>query len=106
MQKRTKALAIAKEVKQAVAERDSFNGWPCCIICGSPEGLPEAHYIPRSQGGLGIEENIVTLCRPCHGDFDQSDKRADIKAQLRQYLQEIYPEWDESKLYYRKDHIS
>ena len=102
MNRRTKALQIPRHVKETVAERDSFDGWPCCIRCGSPEGSPEAHYIPRSRGGLGIEENIVTLCRKCHGEFDQSDRREEIKGQLRQYLQEHYPDWDESKLIYRR----
>lgn len=102
MHKRTKALGIDKEVKYRVAERDSIDDWPCCILCGSPQGLPEAHYIPRSQGGLGIEENIVTLCRPCHNRYDQTEERADIKAQIREYLQSKYEDWDESNLYYRK----
>lgn len=103
LNKRTRALQIPRHVKEAVAERDSWDGWPCCIICGSPEGLPEAHYIPRSQGGLGIEENIVTLCRRCHGLYDQSEERANLKAQIREYLQFQYEDWDENKLYYRRD---
>lgn len=102
MNERTKALQISREVKYKVAERDSIDGWPCCVLCGSPEGLPEAHYIPRSRGGLGIEENILTLCRPCHNRFDQTSERADIRVQLREYLQDKYPDWDESKLYYRR----
>lgn len=31
-------------------------------MCGSSYAMPNAHYIARAQGGLGIEENIVTLC--------------------------------------------
>ena len=68
--RRTKALEIPQKVKRIVFERD--NGQ--CILCGAP-GLPEAHFIPRSKGGLGIEQNIVTLCRECHRRFDQSDDR-------------------------------
>jgi hypothetical protein len=52
--------------------------------------------------GLGIEENIVTLCMPCHCDYDNSPKRPFIKAQIRRYLQLRYPDWDERKLVYRK----
>ena len=33
---RTKALSISREVKKAVAERDSCDGYPCCIWCGKP----------------------------------------------------------------------
>ena len=96
--RRTKALEIPRKVKRIVFERDNER----CIMCGSI-GLPEAHFIPRSKGGLGIEENIVTLCRDCHRRFDQTTDRPYIKLFLRSYLMSKYPEWDENKLYYRKD---
>ena len=66
MNERTKACAISKATKDAVYKRDRGQ----CVLCGKP-GLPEAHYIPRSKGGLGIEQNIVTLCRPCHDLMDK-----------------------------------
>lgn len=103
--KRAKACAISAKVKQAVRDRDSIDGWPCCIICGSPDGLPEAHYISRASGGLGIEENIVTLCRRCHDRYDNSKSRDEheaIKEIIRNYLKWHYPDWDEEKLIYRK----
>ena len=102
MTERTKALAISPAVKKVVAERDSLDGQTCCIICGSPDGLPEAHYVPRSQGGLGIEENIVTLCRECHRAYDQSPRRKEIGEELRIYLKWKYPDWDEGELTYRR----
>lgn len=96
--KRTKALEISPAVKRHVYERD--NG--CCVLCGSPNGLPNAHYIGRAQGGLGVEKNIVTLCPACHREYDQSAERKGIRAELREYLQSCYPEWDENDLIYRK----
>ena len=103
----TRARSIPKAVKLRVAERDSIDGWPCCINCGrpSPDGGTEwsnAHYISRAQGGLGIEENILTLCPNCHHDFDQTTKREEMRAFFREYLMERYPGWDESKLIYQK----
>lgn len=100
--KRAKACAIPTRVKKRVAERDSVDGWPCCVLCGSNRALPEAHFIPRSQGGLGIEENILTLCRPCHYEFDNGDAetRARLKERARIYLRSKYPEWDEEALVY------
>ena len=100
MHKRTKALAISRKVKTAVFERD--NG--CCIWCGRP-GLPEAHYIPRSRGGLGVEENILTLCRLHHNEYDRSTREQweCMGDYFRKYLKEKYPAWDESKLIYRKE---
>lgn len=99
--KRAKALAIPKAVKDKVWERDGHR----CVNCGSIYAFPEAHYIPRSRGGLGIEQNIVTLCRLCHDAFDNgtATMRHDIGCRIREYLQAIYPDWDESKLIYRKD---
>ena len=98
MHKRTKALAISKAVKAAVYARDGG----CCVLCGSPRGLPCCHYLSRAQGGLGIEENIVTLCDNCHREYDQGYHRQEIRAELREYLKKQYPDWDESKLVYDK----
>lgn len=101
MNKRTKALQIPKAVKESVALRDSIDGYPCCVICGGP-GNPDAHFIPRSKGGLGIEENIVTLCLICHKKYDQTDARKYIKPLLREHLIGIYPNWQEENLYYKR----
>lgn len=96
--KRSKACDISPKVKQAVWERDG----KYCVNCGSPEAMPNAHYIPRSQGGLGIEENVITLCCNCHTLYDQSSQRSEIRSKLKNYLKLLYPDWDESKLTYRK----
>ena len=104
----TRARSIPKAVKLRVADRDSIDGWPCCINCGrpSPDGGIEwsnAHYIARAQNGLGTtEENILTLCPDCHHDFDQTPKREEMRAFFREYLMERYPGWDERKLIYQK----
>lgn len=95
--KRTKALEIPPKVKQKVLERDE-----ACIWCGR-QGQPNAHFIARSQGGLGIEENILTLCFDCHRRYDQTDERAKMREYFKNYLQEQYPGWDKTKLYYKKD---
>ena len=68
--KRTKACEISKKTKLIVYERDGG----CCIFCGKI-GLPEAHVIPRSHGGLGCPENIITVCRSCHDKLDNSTER-------------------------------
>lgn len=97
MNKRTKALQIPQRVKYTVYDRDGGR----CIMCGAP-GDPVAHYISRAQGGLGIEQNIVTLCCRCHREYDQGPHRRVIKSQLADYLRSRYPGWDETKLTYRK----
>ena len=72
------------------------------MYCGSPLAAPVAHYIARSHGGLGIEENILSLCQNCHRKYDQSTKRNEMGVFFRDYLQSKYPEWDETKLIYRR----
>ena len=94
--KRTKALEIPAKVKQKVLARDEW-----CVWCGRP-GQPNAHYIARSQGGLGIEENILTLCSGCHRRYDQTTDRPKMRAFFREYLKGKYPDWDETKLIYKK----
>ena len=96
--KRTKALEIPRKVKETVCERDSG----LCVMCGKV-GIPNAHYIARSQGGLGIEENIITLCFDCHRKYDQSINRNWMREHFREYLQSKYPDWDEEKLIYKKE---
>ena len=97
--KRTKALQISPKVKAAVWERDKG----CCVFCGSPYAAPVAHFIARSHGGLGIEENILSLCQNCHRKYDQSTKRNEMRVFFRDYLQSKYPEWDETNLIYRRN---
>lgn len=98
MHKQTKACDISKAVKDVVWERDGH----CCVVCGSSAAMPNAHYIARSHGGLGIPENIVTLCADCHRAYDQSTAHERYKTVIRRYLKSKYPEWDESKLVYHK----
>ena len=95
--KETKATSIPNMVKDKVKARDGGR----CIVCGSP-GLPNAHYIRRSQGGLGIEENIVTLCPKCHHDFDNGFRREEIGGIVRKYLERKYPDFPDRNRVYNK----
>lgn len=97
--KRAKACAISTKTKKIIYERDDG----LCVFC-KRVGLPEAHYIPRSKGGLGIEQNVVTLCRACHTRFDQGsiDDRKLIGEKIREHLKEHYPDWNEEDLVYKK----
>lgn len=97
--KRAKALDITQTVKWRVARRDNF----ICIICKSPYGRPNAHYISRAHGGLGIERNIVTLCIDCHHKYDQTTYRPQYKEYIKNYLSRIYKDWNEEDLVYKKN---
>jgi 5-methylcytosine-specific restriction endonuclease McrA len=95
LKKLTKATDITSRVKSAVWERDGHK----CIVCGNTCAAPSAHYIRRSHGGLGIPENVVTLCMDCHREFDEGGIHGD---NIKRYLQRLYPDWDEKNLVYRK----
>lgn len=101
--KRTKALAIPSKVKEVVYERDKHK----CVLCKKYVDVSNAccHFIARSQGGLGIEQNIITLCNECHRDFDNSERRKEYKRIIRWYLKKKYENWNEKELTYNKWNI-
>lgn len=88
MHKRTRACQIPKKVKEKVWERDNHH----CIGCGRwvPVECACAHFIARSHGGLGIEENVLTLCPLCHAEFDQSARRRELQEIYGEYLKTRY----------------
>lgn len=94
---RSKACDIPPAVKKAVWERDHHR----CVLCLSPNGIPNAHFIPRSQGGLGVERNILTLCPNCHRAYDQTTQRKYLQVELRAYLQDKYKDWNEDELIFK-----
>lgn len=104
--KRSKATDIPMSVKKKVWERDEG----CCVVCGNSYNvMPNAHYISRQHGGLGIEQNVVTLCteltpNKCHRryDFGTKEEHEKIKRIIRDYLKSMYPDWREEDLVYRK----
>lgn len=99
--KRSKATDISQKVKKIVWERDGER----CILCGSHEAMPNAHYISRSEGGLGIEQNVVTLCLNCHRKVDQTVKRKELLKEIWKYLSNQYPGLNEKDLIYKKGEI-
>ena len=97
--KRSKATDIPKKVKEAVFKRD---GGMCVNKCGRP-GIPNAHYIRRSQNGLGIEQNIFTACPDCHREQDNGLNSKEYDAFAEKYLKSIYKGcWTKDKLIFRK----
>lgn len=97
MHERTKASKIPRSVKETVYERDGGK----CILCGRTVTVDNSccHFISRARLGLGIEENILTLCHECHYKLDNGEVGRD---RLKEYLISKYPGWDEKKLAYTK----
>lgn len=110
MSKRSKACEFSKMARWEIYERD---GGQCifCQLLGRPEGKDTRlngimHYIPRSQGGLGIPENGALGCNYHHFMLDNgSDSvlRESMKDAFREYLMAHYKGWNEKELIYGKD---
>lgn len=79
---------IPKKIRDEVLERDSFDGCPCCIYCGSPFSLNLHHYKRRSMGGKDEVKNIVALCFNCHRALHDGNK--EIEEFVGDYLRSNY----------------
>lgn len=99
--KRSKACQISMKTKQIVWERDSER----CIFCGRwvPVHFANAHFIKRSQGGLGIPENIFTACSDCHWEEDLGVHQQIYRGTAEDYLRNYYgSSWNRESLIYKK----
>ena len=77
------------KVKQTVWARDKGR----CIVCWSPNAFPNAHvFVRRSHGGLGVVENVVTLCLECHRKFDQGKNKENeiVSETIFRYMNNLY----------------
>lgn len=98
MRRETRFTAVQPQTWKRVYERDNHR----CVLCGKSGVLQASHFVPRSHGGLGREKNLIMLCADCHRRYDQTDERDEIRSELREYLQGLYPDWDENELTYKK----
>lgn len=94
--KRSNACDITREVKRIVYNRDGGR----CIFCGSVNAAPVCYIIPRSSGGLGVEQNIVTGCYECHNRLDNSTRRPEMLHYAVDYLKHFYPDWKRENYIY------
>lgn len=105
--KRTKATDISMAVKKKVFKRDEGK----CVICGNMVNvMPNSHYIRRSHGGLGIEENIFTACtnftqNKCHERWDNYKCTDEEIEKVKNHFRLHYPNWDNMQLTYKKSNL-
>ena len=94
----TKQTGINPRMRERVMERDGYQ----CVLCWDTYGLQCAHVVPRSRGGKGIETNLVTLCCRCHDKMDHTMERGEMLEQVKDYLRDMYPGWNEKTQIYSK----
>lgn len=102
MSKRRRATDITQKVRKDVHARDKLR----CVACGRNYNLQIAHvYLPRSRGGLGVVENLATLCINCHIDYDngRDEKREIVKKKLFAYMERHYGKPNLNDLKYKKE---
>lgn len=93
---------ISPEVRAVVYKRDSWEETPCCVFCGRP--YPEVHhYVERSRGGMGVEQNLICLCPSCHRKLHNGDRN--IKVFCKAYLEDKYEGWEENAQIVQKGEI-
>lgn len=109
--KQAKAREFTAKARERIKARDKNT----CIFCArnynmenaTPAGLymkSIMHYIPRSQNGLGIEENGALGCQYHHEMMDNGNmnRRKEMLGIFREYLSRHYSDWNEDKLVYSK----
>lgn len=81
---------LYKKTRPQAVERDSIDGYPCCVICGAP--ATEVHHIlPRGRGGTsGTSElnNLACLCRYCHENLAHGVFAKETKRKLETIIKE------------------
>ena len=110
MQKRARKAEFDTKTRRIIEERD--NG---CIFCQMRYRMEKAewldlntfsimHYIPRSAGGLGIQENGAVGCQWHHDMLDNGNggHREEMLELFEEYLQSVCDDWDKDKLKYNK----
>ena len=48
-----------------------------CAVCGD-SNIEYHHWLPISEGGLDVEDNILSLCPKHHGEVHSMRRRSDI----------------------------
>lgn len=110
MSKRSKACEFSKSARDVIKNRDGG-----CIFCQMGYHMPNKenydlkifgimHYIPRSSGGLGVEQNGAIGCQYHHSMLDNGKEglRPEMLEMFKEYLKARYAGWDEKKLRYSK----
>lgn len=109
--KRTKACDISANVSKEVRKRDEG-----CIFCQMGYRMPPEdefittmgqlqimHFVPRSQGGLGIPQNLACGCAWHHMLLDNGkDTRADMLSKFEEYLKARYKGWNKEMVVFNK----
>jgi len=94
--KRSLATKITIDVRMDVKVRDNGK----CTICGTMENIQIHHFVPRSLGGMGITNNLISLCQFHHKQLH--DGNGYILEHVKQYMKDLYPNVNNNERKYNK----
>ena len=86
---------LYKITRPQAIERDSIDGYPCCVICEAPAS--EVHHIlPRGRGGTSQLNNLACLCRYCHENLAHGVFAKGTKLKLETIIGERMKRYEEN----------
>lgn len=113
--KLTRHLEFTAKDRKAIHKRDNET----CVFCAAGYEPPEdpaycrtalqiMHIVPRSQLGMGVEQNGVLGCVWHHQMLDNGnlDNRKEMIRMLEKRMRRMYPGWTREKVTYRKDSVN
>lgn len=109
--KLTRRLEFTAKARKAIHKRDQ----EACVFCAAGYEPPEdpaysrtalqvMHIVPRSQLGMGVEQNGALGCVWHHQMMDNGNRenREEMLAMLEERMRQIYPGWTRESVTYRK----
>lgn len=104
-------LRFDKETAEKIVQRD-YGECLFCRIAYHMESTTKLgyaiqdimHFIPKSHGGLGVEQNGVLGCRYHHDLLDNGNKglRTEMLQIMEEHLKSCYTGWSREGLTYKK----
>lgn len=111
MKKMTRRMEFTAKARKAIHNRDRET----CVFCTAGYGMPMdltycqtglqiMHIVPRSQLGMGVEENGALGCIWHHNMLDNGNlgRRKEMLGLLEQKMRSEYPGWSRERVTYRK----
>lgn len=109
--KAARRMEFSARARKEIHKRDRET----CIFCAEGyempvdpsycrTGLQIMHIVPRSQLGMGVEQNGALGCVWHHSMMDNGNRgrRREMEDILEKRMREFYPDWSREKVTYRK----
>lgn len=106
-------MQFDKKTIEKIIARDNEVCLFCTLYYNMPEEINDClvfdimHFIPKSQGGLGIEQNGVLGCRYHHHLLDNGNKglRSEMLRIMEENLRSTYEDWGKENLVFNKANL-